>query len=110
WIAVRVVGSCLVVPIAEELAFRAYLLRRLISPNFLEVSKTQLTVVSFLASSLAFGLLHGRDWIAATVAGVAYALAQRVRGRTSDAVVAHAVTNALIAIAVLVFGAYWLWV
>jgi exosortase E/protease (VPEID-CTERM system) len=110
WIGVRVVGSCLVVPIAEELAFRAFLLRRLISPSFLEVPKTQLTVVSFLVSSLAFGLLHGHDWIAATIAGAAYALAQRARGRTSDAVVAHAVTNALIAIAVLVFGAYWLWV
>jgi exosortase E/protease (VPEID-CTERM system) len=109
WIGVRVLGSCLIVPIAEELAFRAYLVRRLIAADFLEVPKTQLTVISFLASSLAFGLLHGRDWIAATVAGAAYALAQRVRGRTSDAVVAHAVTNALIAIAVLVFGAYWLW-
>jgi exosortase E/protease (VPEID-CTERM system) len=110
WIGLRVFGSCLIVPIAEELAFRAFLLRRLISRDFLEVPKTQLTVLSFTLSSLAFGLLHGRDWLAATVAGAAYALAQRARGRTSDAVVAHAITNALIAIAVLVFGATWLWI
>jgi hypothetical protein len=44
------------------------------------------------------------------MAGVAYALAQRARGRTADAVVAHAVTNGLITIDVLVFGADWLWV
>jgi exosortase E/protease (VPEID-CTERM system) len=109
WIGVRVIGSCLVVPVAEELAFRAYLLRRLVAPDFLEVPKTQLTVLSFAMSSLAFGLLHGQDWLAATLAGGGYALAQRARGRTSDAVVAHAVTNGLIAIAVLAFGAYWLW-
>lgn len=110
WIGLRVFGSCLLVPIAEELAFRAYLLRRLISPSFLELPAKQLTVVSFVGSSLAFGLLHGHDWLAATLAGGAYAFAQRARGRTSDAVVAHAVTNAMIAVAVLVFGAYWLWV
>lgn len=110
WLALRVVGSCLIVPIAEELAFRAFLLRRLIARDFLEVPKTQLTALSFIGSSVAFGLLHGRDWLAATLAGAAYALAQRVRGRTSDAVVAHAVTNALIAFSVLGLGAYWLWI
>jgi exosortase E/protease (VPEID-CTERM system) len=110
WLALRMIGACLIVPIVEELAFRAYLLRRLIALDFLEVPKTQLTALSLIVSSLAFGLLHGRDWLAATVAGVAYAYAQRVRGRTSDAVVAHAVTNAAIAFAVFACGAYWLWI
>jgi exosortase E/protease (VPEID-CTERM system) len=110
WLSLRVIGSCVIVPIAEELAFRAFLLRRLIAADFLEVPKTQLTVVSFLVSSLAFGLLHAHDWLAATIAGAAYALAQRARGRTSDAVIAHAVTNLLIALAALLLGAYWLWV
>ncbi len=109
WIALRVVGSVLTVPIAEELAFRAYLLRRLIGADFLAVPKTQLTAFALIASSLAFGLLHGQDWIAGTVAGFAYAFAQRARGRTSDAVVAHATTNALIALAVLGAGQHWLW-
>ncbi len=110
WIGLRVIGSCAIVPVAEELAFRAFLLRRLIARDFLEVPKTQLTVVSVAVSSIAFGLLHGHDWLAATLAGVAYAFAQRARGRTADAVIAHAVTNLLIALAVLVFGATWLWI
>jgi hypothetical protein len=33
-----------------------------------------------------------------------------MRGLTSDAVVAHAITNGLIALLVLAGGAYWLWV
>jgi membrane protease YdiL (CAAX protease family) len=68
------------------------------------------SVLLLAVSSVAFGLLHAQNWLAATLAGVAYALAQRARGRTADAVVAHAVTNLLIAIAVLVFGATWPWI
>ena len=110
WIALRVVGSVVTVPIAEELAFRAYLLRRIIDSDFLAVSKTQLTAVSVAVSSLAFGLLHAQDWLAATLCGAGYAFAQSIRGRTSDAVVAHAVTNGLIAVAVLGWEQDWLWV
>jgi CAAX prenyl protease-like protein len=98
------------VPIAEELGFRAFLLRRLISHDFVDVPKTQLTIRAVLVSSLAFGLMHSGAWLGGTVAGLAYAYAQGLRGRTSDAVVAHGVTNGLICIQVLVFGADWLWV
>jgi membrane protease YdiL (CAAX protease family) len=43
------------------------------------------------------------------LAGIAYALAYRRRGELSDAVMAHAVTNGLIAITVLTTGAWSLW-
>lgn len=108
WIAIRVLGSVLVVPLTEELAFRGYLLRRVIHPEFDTVPFNKLTWVSLLVSSLAFGLLHG-DWIAATIAGVAYAIAQWRHGRLIDAAVAHAVTNALVALDVLVLGAWAQW-
>ena len=48
-------------------------------------------------------------WLAGTVAGMVYALAVYRRGSLGDAVVAHAVTNALIAATVLCFGAWGLW-
>ena len=38
WLIFRVIGSVITVPIAEELAFRGYALRRLISPDFDKVS------------------------------------------------------------------------
>ncbi|HKU41552.1 MAG TPA: CAAX prenyl protease-related protein, partial [Polyangiales bacterium] len=110
WYALRILGSCLIVPLAEELAFRAYLVRRLIDADFEAVPKTRLTPLALAGSALAFGLLHGPQWIPATLVGVLYAYAQQVRGRTADAVVAHGVTNALIAVLVLAGGAYWLWV
>jgi len=108
WVVFRIVGSVVTVPIAEELAFRGFLLRRLIGADFTEVSPRLFTWSSFVISSIAFGALHQR-WIAGTIAGCCYAVAQRQRGRLGDAIVAHAVTNGLIAADVLLAGAWWLW-
>lgn len=109
WLVGRVVGSVVTVPIAEELAFRGYLSRRLIAADFTAVPAGRLTWTSFLVSSVLFGAFHGR-FLAGVLAGMLYALAFRLRGRLGDAVLAHAVTNALIAAYVLATGAWGLWV
>ncbi len=108
WLACRVFGSVVTVPIAEELAFRGYLSRRLIGRDFQEVDPRRVHAVSALLSSLLFGALHQR-WLAGTLAGLVYAIAYRRRGRVSDAVWAHATTNSLIAACVLVGGRWDLW-
>ena len=90
------IGSTIIVPFAEELAFRGYLIRKLIKSNFENVPLTHFTWLSFAASSILFGILHGR-WLAGTIAGMAYALAVSRRGQLGDAELAHATTNALIA-------------
>jgi CAAX prenyl protease-like protein len=107
WLIFRVLGSVITVPIAEELAFRGYALRRLISPDFDKISP-RFTWLSFLLSSFLYGALHGR-WLAGTVAGMFYAWAMYRRGRVEDAIMAHATTNALIAAEVLLFGNWNLW-
>ena len=109
WLVVRVAAAVTTVPIAEELAFRGFLNRRLISADFTSVGFREFTAVSVLLSSLAFGLLHGERWVAGAVAGLLYAAVLLRRGRIGDAVVAHATTNALLAIWVLAFGAWSLW-
>jgi exosortase E/protease (VPEID-CTERM system) len=108
WLVFRVAGSVVIIPLAEELAFRGYLSRRLISAEFESVPPGRFTAWSFLISSLLFGFLHGR-FIAGTLAGMALAAAYRRRGELTDAVVAHGVANALIAAAVLLEGAWSLW-
>ncbi len=95
WLAARIGGAVAVVPIAEELAFRGYLLRRLAAVDFERVSLHAITLFPLLGSSLAFGLMHGRLWLAGVLAGIAYAVAARRRGSLGDAIVAHATTNAL---------------
>jgi exosortase E/protease (VPEID-CTERM system) len=108
WLLARVLGSVVVVPLAEELAFRGYLIRRLIAADFRSIPPGRMTWVSLAASSAAFGALHGR-WLAGTLAGACYALALYRRGKLGDAVLAHATTNALIAAAVLATRNWSLW-
>lgn len=107
WIAVRVVGSCAVIPLVEELAFRGFLLPWLACPDF-ERAPARSTWPALALSSLAFGALH-QQWILGTLAGLAFAAARQHRGRLGDAVVAHAVANAGIALAVLLGGRWDLW-
>ena len=108
WLSFRVIGSIITVPLAEELAFRGYLIRKLVSPAFETVRAGHFTWLSFVVSSVAFGLLHGR-WLAGTLAGMAYAAALYRRGEIGEAVYAHMTTNALIAAYVLWFGHWSMW-
>lgn len=109
WIAFRVAAAVITVPIAEELAFRGYLLRRLIHRDFDAVPFSQLTILSIGLSSVAFGLMHGQHWMAGIVAGLAYALAMKWRGRIGDAIVAHAISNLMLAAWVLARGDWAQW-
>ncbi|MBN1609819.1 MAG: exosortase E/protease, VPEID-CTERM system [Polyangiaceae bacterium] len=109
WVALRIVGSVLFVPVAEELAFRGFLLPRLIDADFLGVPARRLTALALVISSAAFGLLHERWWLGGSVCGVLYALARQRRGRLSDAVTAHATTNLLVALDVVVRQSWHLW-
>jgi CAAX prenyl protease-like protein len=108
WIAFKLIGSVAVVPLAEELAFRGFLPRRLLAFSFERLPLDKFDLPSFLVSSVAFGLLHGR-WVAGTLAGMIFYLAMVHRGRLGDAVVAHALTNALIAATVLATGSWYFW-
>jgi len=104
WITLRILAAVITAPLAEELAFRAYLLPRLASPDFETVSWRRLSLFPVLISSLAFGILHGDRWLEGTIAGLIYALAAGHRGRIGDAVIAHGTTNALLAVYVLYTG------
>jgi exosortase E/protease (VPEID-CTERM system) len=108
WLTARVIGAVVTVPIAEELAFRGYLNRRLIDAHFEGVPLRTFTWTAFLVSSVLFGVMHGR-WLAGTLAGMCYALVLYRRGELGDAIGAHAITNALIAIYVLATGHWLLW-
>jgi CAAX prenyl protease-like protein len=108
WIAFRALGSIVAVPIAEELAFRGFLLRKLVDDDFEAVPLGRFTWYSLLISSVLFGLLHGR-WLAGSLAGGLFALALYRRGRMMDAIVAHATTNLLITVYVLSTGNWASW-
>jgi CAAX prenyl protease-like protein len=119
WISIRALAAVTTVPIAEELAFRGFLLRRIVAEDFEAIPldrfswqaflRTDPALAGLLISSAAFGALHGSRWIAGTLAGLLFALAMGRRGKLGDAVMAHAVANALLAAYVLGFDQWQLW-
>lgn len=109
WIAFRALGATAAVPLAEELAFRGYLLRRVVTEDFVRLAPGRTTLSALAISSVLFGAMHGSRWVAGTVAGLLYGWVYRQKGQLGDAVVAHAVTNGLIAASVLALGWWKLW-
>jgi len=108
WLIVRCVGFIAVAPIIEELAFRSYLARRLTAADFEAVSMRDISLVAIIGSTILFAAAHGAHWRGAAVAGVAYVWIARRTGRLSDAICAHAVTNAVLAIMAIATGHWWL--
>jgi exosortase E/protease (VPEID-CTERM system) len=109
WLCLRAAGAIITVPIAEELAFRGFLLRRMQAEDFEAVPLTSYTWLGLAVSSVAFGFLHGSLWFAGILCGLLYAWAQLRRGRLGEAVAAHATTNALLAAYVLTTQKWHLW-
>jgi len=109
WILLRTIAAVVMVPLAEELAFRGYIARRIMSANVESVPLRSLSLAAILASSLAFGILHGRMWFAGILAGLVFAVVAKLRGRLGEAVAAHATANLLLALWVIARGDYSLW-
>ncbi len=93
WLAARLAGSALVVPVIEELFWRSYLMRRIDAHDFAQLPPQSASLTAVLASSAVFALEH-RELAAGFLAGLAYAWLYRRRGDLRLAVLAHAVTNA----------------
>ncbi len=109
WLLFRVAGSTVTVPIAEELFFRGFLVRRCIDDDADSVPVGRLTWFAFAVSSVSFGALHGQAWLAGIVVGMLFAGVLAWRGRLTDAVVAHATTNALLSGYVIATGSWTQW-
>jgi len=109
WIALRVLSAVVTVPIAEELAFRGFLQRRLVAAHFETVSFRTWTWFSVGASSVMFGAMHGERWLAGAVAGAIYAALAIRTGRLGEAVAAHSITNAILAAVVLFMQKWQFW-
>lgn len=106
----RTVRATILVPIIEELFWRAWLLRWLVSPNFQEVPLGTYTRSSMWISAILFASEHGPYWEVGLLAGLAYNF-WVVRAKSlGDCILAHAVTNGVLSLFVILTGRweYWL--
>ena len=108
FIAVRILGSSLVVPPIEEIFYRSFLYRYLARPDFLSVPLNRFIPKPFLLTALIFGLAHN-EWLAGILCGLAYQWLVLRKNRLGDAMTAHAITNFLLGVWVVGRNAWNFW-
>lgn len=96
WIVLRVIGFALIVPFAEELAFRGYLHRALTGRRFEKVAPHTFSWLAFIGTTVLFGALHQR-WLSGAVAAAVFAIALYRSKSLTGPITAHVVANAVIA-------------
>jgi CAAX prenyl protease-like protein len=77
-------------------------------PTFQRVDPRRATRRAILLSTFVFVLVHTL-WLAALIAGLAYALLYRATGKLWTAVIAHAVTNGALGLYVVLSGRWEFW-
>ena len=108
FIAVRIFGSTFIVPPIEEVFYRSYVYRMMISNDWERVPVGYFAAASFVACSLLFGFMHFQ-WLAGVLCGMAYLWLTVHKKRLGDAMTAHAITNFLLGIWVVWKGAWQFW-
>ena len=104
WLILRVIGTTILIPIAEELAFRNYLYRAFAARRFETIQLNQFSWLALIGSSILFGALHSGRFVEATIAGAIYALLMIRTNRMSDPIAAHMASNIVIAFWAIIMG------
>ena len=107
-VILRWVGAALLVPVMEELFWRSFLMRWIAHPQFERVDPRQAGLRAIVLSTFVFMLAHTL-WLAAIVAGLAYAWLYVRSGKLWTAVIAHAVTNGALGLWVIKTGRWEFW-
>jgi CAAX prenyl protease-like protein len=110
FLSIRIMSSVLLVPVLEELFWRGWMLRWLIKTDFLKVPLGTYQANSFWVVALLFASEHGSYWDVGLLAGIIYNWWIVRTKSLADCIVAHAVTNGILAAYVLAAGRweYWL--
>ncbi len=109
FLVLRVLVSVMLVPVVEELFWRGFLMRVLIRNDFQQVALGTWQRDAFWITAALFALEHGAFWDVGLAAGIAYN-AWMLRTRSlGDLILAHAVTNGLLAAYVIGMGRWEYW-
>jgi uncharacterized protein len=115
-IAIRIAGAALLVPVMEELFWRSFLMRWVQAgepgdrgaASFRQVDPRRVGLRAVALTTFVFMLAHTL-WLAAIVAGVAYAWLYIRTGKLWVAVISHAVTNAALGAWVVATRSWSFW-
>jgi CAAX prenyl protease-like protein len=107
-IIVRWIGAALLVPVMEELFWRSFLMRWIDRQQFETLRPQQVTMKAIVLSTFVFTLAHTL-WLAAIIAGLAYAWLFVRTGKLWVPIIAHAVTNGVLGLWVVKTGNWGFW-
>ena len=108
FVAVRVLGSSLVVPPLEEVFYRSFLYRWIARPDFESTPLGQFAWKPLLITTVLFGFAHN-EWLAGILCAAAYQGLVCWKKRLGDAMTAHAITNFLLGGWVVWRGTWHFW-
>jgi CAAX prenyl protease-like protein len=110
FLAVRLFGLAVLVPVAEELFWRGFLLRWLIAPDWRNQELGRFTPQSFAVVTVLFAVTHAvNEWPAALIYCALLNALLYWKRDLWNCVVAHAVSNLVLGLFVLRTGTYELW-
>jgi CAAX prenyl protease-like protein len=109
FILFRLLSSVVNVPILEELFWRGWLMRWLISKDFQKIPLGAYQAQSFWLVAVLFASEHGSYWDVGLITGVLYNWWMIRTKSLADCILAHAVTNACLAAYVLTLGQWQYW-
>ena len=102
FIAVRLTGAVLIVPVMEELFWRDYLWRQFIAPNDFKLAAVgEWDPKAVIAVSLLFAVVHGNWWLTSIVWAAMVAALLLYTKSLGACIIAHATTNLLLGLWVL---------
>ena len=108
FVAVRLLGLVVLVPVFEELFWRSFLIRWLIADDFTRVPIGRVTPMAAAVSSVVFGAVHP-EWLPGVLTGLCWAwLVWRTKS-LSACVVSHATANLALGLYVLATGQWKFW-
>ncbi len=109
-LVLRMVRSVVIVPIVEELFWRAWLMRWIIDQDFEKVPLGKYTAQSFWIVAVLFASEHGPYWDVGLAAGIIYNWWMVRTKSLGDLILVHAVTNFTLGAYVIATGKweYWL--
>ena len=108
WMTARILGATLVVSVMEELFWRSFIMRWFDNQDFLTVDPEKITAFAYIGSACLFALGH-HLWLAGLFAGLVYGELYKTYKNIWIPIFAHAVTNGLLGIWVVLTGNWQYW-
>ena len=108
-LSLRTLRAALLVPIAEELFWRSWLMRWLIGQNVEKVPLGAWSARAFWIVAVLFAVEHGAMWDVGLAAGVLYNWWMVRTKSLGDLILAHGVTNLCLSVYVVLAGRWEYW-